>query len=97
MTGIQPQCRIPTMNGKRIALSDRIRKAVDACGESRYRICKTIGLDEAVLSKFMAHKCNLSMPTLDRLADALGLDVIARWPVKVAPPRKRGRKPKRKG
>jgi transcriptional regulator with XRE-family HTH domain len=80
---------------KRVKLTDQIRRAVDACGLSRYRICKIIGLDQGTFSKFMAGKCGLSLQTLDAVADVLGLDVVARGPVKVSPPAKRGPKPKK--
>ena len=83
------------MKRKRMNMSDQIRKAVDACGVSRYRICKTTRLDQGTFSKFMSGQCGLSMQTLDALANVLGLDVVARGPVKVLPPAKRGPKPKK--
>jgi hypothetical protein len=46
----------------------------------------------------MAGKSGLSVKNLDALADVLGLDVVARGPVKVLPPSRPKRKPKvRKG
>jgi len=84
-----------SMATKRTRLTDQIRRAVDACGVSRYRICKTIGLDQGTFSKFMSGKSGLSLETLDAVADVLGLDVVARGPVRVSPPAKRGRKPKK--
>ena len=63
---------------RRIPLSDQIRRAVAASGLTRYRISKITGIDQAVLSRFMAGKVGLSMSALDRLADALELDVVAR-------------------
>ena len=56
--------------------SDQIRAAVDASGMSRYRICKEIGLSQPTMSRFMAGRTGLSMESLDRLADLLGLDVV---------------------
>jgi transcriptional regulator with XRE-family HTH domain len=84
------------MRAKRVKLSDQIRRAVDASGVSRYRICKGIGLDQGTMSKFMAGYSGLSVATLDALADALGLDVVARGPVNVPPLGRPGRKPKAK-
>ena len=63
---------------RRIRLSDQIRRAVAASGLTRYRISKITGIDQAVLSRFMAGKVGLSMSALDRLADALELDVVTR-------------------
>jgi transcriptional regulator with XRE-family HTH domain len=85
------------MSTRRIKLSDQIRRAVDAAGVSRYRIAKTLRLDCGLFSRFMADKSGLSVKNLDALADVLGLDVVARGPVRVLPPAKRGPKPKRKG
>ena len=79
---------------RRTKLSDQIRQAIDASGVSRYRICKQIGLDQALLSRFMQDRSGLSVQTLDALADVLGLDLVARGPVRVSPPAKRGPKPK---
>ena len=83
------------MSVRRIKLSDQIRRAIDASGVTRYRIAKEIGLDHAVCSRFMADKSGLSVKNLDALADVLGLDVVARGPVRVSPPAKPGRKPKK--
>ena len=58
--------------------SDEIRRAVDASGRSRYRICKEIGVAQATMSRFMAGKGGLSMGILDKLADLLGLVILAR-------------------
>jgi cyanate lyase len=82
---------------RRIKLSDQIRRAVDASDATHYAIAKTIGLDHAVMSRFMAGKSGLSIRNLDALADVLGLDMVARGPVRVSPAAKRGPKPKRKG
>ena len=63
---------------RRIRLSDQIRRAVAASGLTRYRISKITGIDQAVLSRFMAGKVGLSMSALDRLADVLELEVVVR-------------------
>jgi hypothetical protein len=61
-------------------LSDQVRRAVDRCGLSRYRICKLARIDQASLSKFMMGKVGLSMPTLEALAGFLGLRIVADEP-----------------
>jgi transcriptional regulator with XRE-family HTH domain len=63
------------MAKKRERLSDQIRRAVDASGLSRYRICKTLGLAEATMSRFMNGQGGLSMAHLDALADLLHLNI----------------------
>jgi len=84
------------MSKRRQPVSDAVRRAIDAAGVRRSVICREAGIDEASISRFMAGKTGLTLATLDRLADVLGLDVVARGLVKVPPKQKPGRKPKRK-
>ena len=42
---------------------------------SRYRICKEIGIDQGLMSRFMSGQGGLSIKSLDRLAKLLGLIV----------------------
>ena len=64
------------MMGKRRAkLSDQIRRAVDDCGQTRYRISKETGIDQSTLSRFMSGERGLPMNTLDKLADDLDLNI----------------------
>ena len=67
-----------SMRKNRATLSDQIRQAVEQSGLTRYRISKETGLDEGSLSKFVAGKVGLSLANLDKLADVLGLDIVAR-------------------
>jgi len=57
-------------------MSQQLREAIDNSGMSRYRICKEIGLGESTMSHFMAGKCGLALPTLDRLGELLGLKIV---------------------
>jgi plasmid maintenance system antidote protein VapI len=57
---------------------DQLRDAVDASGMSRYAICKAIDLPESSMSRFMTGKGGVSMDTLDKLAELLGLSVASR-------------------
>jgi hypothetical protein len=63
------------MGEKPILLSDEIRKAVESCGESRYRIWKATGIAEGTLSRFMSGERGLPMKTLDKLAEYLDLHI----------------------
>ncbi len=56
-------------------LSDEIRQAVDASGQSRYRISRELGLAESTMSRFMSGQGGLSMENLDALADLLDLHI----------------------
>jgi plasmid maintenance system antidote protein VapI len=63
------------MARKRLTFSDELRRAVDACGQSRYRLCQELGIAESTLSRFMSGERGLTMKCLDRLAALLDLHV----------------------
>lgn len=84
------------MSNKHVKLSEQIRRAVDACGMSRYSICMATKIDQASFSRFMTGAVGLTMANLDALADVLRLDIAAGKPIKLPPPQKPGRKPKTK-
>jgi ribosome-binding protein aMBF1 (putative translation factor) len=65
------------MTKRRDKLTDQIRRAIDESGVSRYRLWKETGIDQAVLSRFMAGKAGMTLKSLDVLADALELQVVA--------------------
>ena len=54
--------------------SDAIRQAVNDSGMSRYAICKQLGIDQALLSRFMSGAW-LGQPTMNALAQLLGMTV----------------------
>ena len=61
-------------------LSEQIRKLLDECGQTRYRIAQATGIDEGSLAKFYNGHRGLSMDALDRLAVYLGLRVTLEPP-----------------
>jgi ribosome-binding protein aMBF1 (putative translation factor) len=63
-------------------LSDEIRAAVKNCGMSRYRIAKETGIDAAVLCRFAQGKTGITTDTLDKLAECIGLRIVADKPGK---------------
>ena len=58
--------------------SEQLRRAVDDCGMTRYRICQRAGLDQATMSRFMRGAVGMLMPTLDRLVDVLDVELRPR-------------------
>ncbi len=59
---------------KRHNVSDTLRTAVDASDRTRYRIALDAKVDHASLSRFM-HGGGLSADSIDKLAEALGLEL----------------------
>lgn len=60
----------------RSKFSDQIRRAVDESEFSRFAIAKMAEIDHGAFSRFMAGKGGVSLESLDRLAEVLGLSVI---------------------
>ena len=64
---------------------DDIRQAIQVSGKTRYRISKDLGISQGQLSELMAGTKGLSIETLERLADYLELEIVAK------PKRRKGR------
>ncbi len=58
-------------------LSEQLREAIDASGMSRYAICKAVGVDQAVMSRFMSGKGGLAQTTIDGIGELLGLRLVS--------------------
>lgn len=54
---------------------DAICEAIEASDKTRYRIAKDTGISQAHLSRLMSGERGLSIDTLERLADYLGLEI----------------------
>ncbi len=59
-------------------LNERIRKAIEASKLSRYAIAKQSGVSASMLCRFMARQRELSTEAIEKLADALALEIIIR-------------------
>lgn len=69
---------------------DEIRKAIRACGKSRYRLSKETGIAQSQLSRLMSGQEGVSYENLEKLIDALALEIVIR-PVKDKPKKAQGR------
>jgi len=63
------------MRTKKRTISDDLRRAIEASGKSRYRICKDNEIPESQMSRFMSGEVGLSLAVLDRLCAYLGLEL----------------------
>lgn len=62
---------------KRVSLSDELRQAVERSGLSRYAIWQQASIDQGSMSKFMAGERGLTLESIDKLAELLGLHIVA--------------------
>ena len=62
------------------AFSDQIRRAIETCGMTRYRLAKLSGVEQAVLSRFINGKSGLTTFNLDKLAVVLDLELVMHGP-----------------
>lgn len=54
-------------------VTNQLRRAVEACGQTRYAISKATGIPASVLSRFVAEGRGLRSENIDRLCAYLGL------------------------
>lgn len=55
-----------------------LRKAMKASEKTRYRLWQETGIDQSHLAKFLSGEAGLSFENMERLAAALGLEIITR-------------------
>lgn len=64
------------MSQKKTSLSDQLRQLIETAEVSRYRISQQTGISQSLLSRFIHDTAGLSVDSLDKLAEALGLQLI---------------------
>ena len=64
-----------TRKSKPMKLSDQLRQAIRESKHSRYAIWKATGIDQAVLSHFLAGHRGMSLESLDTLGEFLHLEL----------------------
>lgn len=76
-------------------LSDQLRLAMEQASVSHYALAKQVGVPPSVLTRFMAGERGLSLATVDKLAEVLGLELVQTLS-RVGRPQRRGRPGRRK-
>jgi len=57
---------------------EQIRRALEASGKTRYRISQESGISQGQLSRLVSGERGLTVDTLERLAECLGLEITIR-------------------
>jgi hypothetical protein len=57
---------------------NEIRKAIEASDKTRYRLSQETSIPQSQLSRFMTGEKGLSFDAMERLAEALGVEIIIR-------------------
>lgn len=60
---------------KRKTVCEQLKDAVEASGMTRYAIAKAAGVGQITLDRFMSGERDLRGATIDKLAEALGLEL----------------------
>lgn len=69
---------LPNMSHESKQLSEQLRDAILNAEVSRYRIAKETGLTQAGLSRFVNGVAGLSLDSIDKVGECLGLEVKIR-------------------
>jgi hypothetical protein len=59
-------------------ITELLQDAIRESGTSRYAIRKRTGIDQAVLCRFMQGSSGLALQSVDKVLDALGLEIVIR-------------------
>jgi transcriptional regulator with XRE-family HTH domain len=60
---------------KRRSLDDIVRDTIASSGLTRYEISKRSGVPESALSRFMSGERSMTLATLDKLLDVIGIEL----------------------
>jgi hypothetical protein len=62
-----------------MTISSQLRAAIRATGDTRYRVAKDADVDWGTLQRFLdGSRPNIRMETVDKLCEALGLELQAK-------------------
>ena len=74
-----------------MSITDQLRQAMDESGRSRYALAKETGIDGSTLHRFYYEEGSLSAGGIDKLAEALGLELKPKRPARKPKRKKKGR------
>lgn len=57
-------------------LTQALKQAIEASGQSHLQIAKGSGVSQAVLSRFVSGERSITLQTADKVASYLGLDLL---------------------
>jgi transcriptional regulator with XRE-family HTH domain len=57
--------------------SDQLRKAIQDCGQTQYRVAKESGVAQPHLSTFLSGQTGLSLAAVDKLCKYLRLQLVS--------------------
>ena len=66
------------MSKKPLTFTEQMRKLIEECGVTRYRICKDCGLDQSAVSRFMSGERGMNLSDLDKIAAYLDWSIISK-------------------
>ena len=66
-------------------LTAEIRSAIADSGHGPYALAKLSGVDEAAIRRFVSRERSLSLESADRIASALGLQLVRKARAKTRP------------
>jgi DNA-binding phage protein len=61
----------------RLPFSEQLRRAIERSELTRYRISQKTGINQSVLSRFMNQGGGLSLDSIDKLCECLGLRLVS--------------------
>jgi transcriptional regulator with XRE-family HTH domain len=59
----------------RETFTEQLRRVIRDCGETRYSLAQRTRVDQSTMTRFMNGTRGLSMEAIDRLFDALNLEI----------------------
>ncbi|MFG0318139.1 MAG: helix-turn-helix domain-containing protein [Planctomycetota bacterium JB042] len=62
----------------RSMVTEALKKAIETCGRSRYALSAETGIDQGVLSRFVHGKADIRASTIEKLCEALDLELVPR-------------------